>query len=115
VTAGAETREAALSYVRRYRQQFPRVEIQKQLLLAGYDVATIDAALSASDAELQVNAAQRADRFAWIDYVRPVTWVIALTFGASQVLHPIVFWILFAVVAVVGVIVGGMLYVFSRG
>ena len=106
----AETEDAVLSYIRRHRQRYPRVQIQKQLLLAGHEVATIDAALSASDAELRANSRRRN----LFDYVWPAIWVIGLTYGASQVLQPVAFWILLGVVAVVGSMIAVVLYMFSH-
>ena len=106
----AETEDAVLSYIRRHRQQYPRVQIQKQLLRAGHEVATIDAALGASDAELRENSRRRN----LFDYVWPAIWVIGLTYGASQVLQPVAFWILLVVVAVVGFVITIVLYMLSH-
>jgi hypothetical protein len=109
--AAEGSEDAVLSYIRRYRQAFPRVEIQKQLLLAGHDVTTIDAALSTSDAEIRQ---RERTSFAWFKYVLPAMWVVGIAYWAAQNLHPVAFWILVAVVAFFGVVVARVLYVLTR-
>jgi hypothetical protein len=103
--------DPAQAYIRQYRGQYPQETLRQQLLLAGHDAATVDAALRSTDAEPQANT----DRGQSWYQRRPIQWLVGgliillWTFGEAL---PAPIW---SVIVVVVVLVAAFRWLRGRG